>query len=226
MDMDGLSIQTMLKFINSGYIKEFADIYHLPEHFDEISRMEGFGEKSCENMKKAIEKSKSIHPVNFIYSLCIPMIGIDAAKKLVNTIGFEEFIRRMKENQGFEDIEGIGIEKSNSVHEWYCTGNNRSTLDNLLKEVDIQRVEVKDRTSGTCAGITFVITGDVFEFKNRDEFKSYVEAQGGKVTGSVSKKTNYLVNNDVESDSSKNKKAKQLGIPIISETEFIEKFGR
>ncbi len=225
MDMDGLSIQTMLKFINNGYIREFADIFHLPEHFEQISKMEGFGEKSCENMKKAIEKSRNIHPVNFIYSLCIPMIGIDAAKKFVSTIGFDEFLRRMEENQGFEDVEGIGIEKSNSVLEWYNDTNNKQMLKNLLSEVNVERVETRDTSSGSCAGITFVITGDVFEFKNRDEFKAYVEGQGGKVTGSVSKKTNYLVNNDVESASSKNKKAKQLGVPIISEAEFIDMFG-
>ena len=225
MDMDGLSIQTMLKFINNGYIREFADIFHLPEHFEQISKMEGFGEKSCENMKNAIEKSRNIHPVNFIYSLCIPMIGFDAAKKFVSTIGFDEFLRRMEENQGFEDVEGIGIEKSNSVLEWYNDTNNKQMLKNLLSEVNVERVEARDTSSGSCAGITFVITGDVFEFKNRDEFKAYVEGQGGKVTGSVSKKTNYLVNNDVESASSKYKKAKQLGVPIISEAEFIDMFG-
>ena len=225
MDMDGLSIQTMLKFINNGYIREFADIFHLPEHFEQISKMEGFGEKSCQNMKNAIEKSRNIHPVNFIYALCIPMIGIDAAKKFVSTIGFDEFLHRMEENQGFEDVEGIGIEKSNSVLEWYNDTNNKQMLKNLLREVNVESVETRDTSSGSCAGITFVITGDVFEFKNRDEFKAYVEGQGGKVTGSVSKKTNYLVNNDVESASSKNKKAKQLGVPIISEAEFIDMFG-
>ena len=205
--------------------REFADIFHLPEHFEQISKMEGFGEKSCENMKNAIEKSRNIHPVNFIYSLCIPMIGIDAAKKFVSTIGFDEFLHRMEENRGFEDVEGIGIEKSNSVLEWYNDANNKQMLKNLLSEVNVERVETRDTSSGSCAGITFVITGDVFEFRNRDEFKAYVEGQGGKVTGSVSKKTNYLVNNDVESASSKNKKAKQLGVPIISEAEFIDMFG-
>lgn len=225
MNMDGLSIQTMLKFINSGYIKEFADIFHLSEHFDEISSMEGFGEKSCENMRQAIESGRNVHPTNFIYALCIPMIGLDAGKKLVNTIGFEEFLRRMQQNQGFEDIDGIGLEKSNSILEWYNNSSNKQMLDNLLKEVEIQKVETVDTSAGKCTGITFVITGDVNEFKNRDEFKAYVESQGGKVVGSVSKKTGYLVNNDVESTTSKNKKAKDLGIPIISEATFIEMFG-
>ena len=226
MDVDGLSIQTMLTFINEGFIREFADIYALPEHFDAISSMEGFGTKSCENMGKAIEKSKSVHPVNFMYALCIPMIGTDAAKKIVNTIGFEGFIERLEQGVGFEDIEGIGGEKSGSVLQWYGRLQNQTMLKNLLSVVEIEKVEPKTNTEGSCAGITFVITGDVHDFKNRDEFKAYVESQGGKVAGSVSKKTGYLVNNDVESTSSKNKKAKDLGVPIISEDTFIQMFGR
>lgn len=225
MDIDGLSVQTMLKFINEGFIREFADIYHLSEHFDVISKLEGFGEKSCANMKAAIEKSRKIHPVNFIFALCIPMIGVDAGKKIINSIGFEGFLERMRSNTGFEDIDGIGAEKSNSILEWYAKDVNRNGLDNLLKELDIETVEVKDTSSGKCAGITFVITGDVFHFKNRNEFKAYVESEGGKVAGSVSKKTSYLVNNDVLSESSKNKKAKELGVPIISEEDFLGMFG-
>ena len=226
MDIEGLSVQTVLSFINEGYIRQFADIYTLPEHFDSISQMEGFGTKSCENMGKAIEKSKSVHPVNFIYALCIPMIGIDAAKKIVNTVGFDGFLERLEQAKGFEDIDGIGGEKSNSVLQWYERVENQKILKDLLAIVAIEKVELKATGEGRCAGITFVITGDVHEFKNRDEFKAYVEAQGGKVAGSVSGKTGYLVNNDVESTSSKNKKAKDLGVPIISEDTFIEMFGR
>lgn len=226
MDMDGLSIQTMLKFMNSGFIREFSDLFHLPEHFDKISRMDGFGEKSCGNMGRAIEKSRNAHPVNFIYALCIPMIGTDAAKKIVGTIGFEAFLHRMEAGEGFEDIDGIGGEKSNSIQQWYQSESNRSNLEHLLEEVTIENVAPKRRDGGICAGLTFVITGDVHHYKNRDEFKAYVEAQGGKVTGSVSKKTDYLVNNDLESMSSKNRKAKELGVPIISEDTFVEKFSR
>ena len=225
MDIDGLSVQTMLKFINEGFIREFADIYHLSEHFDVISKLEGFGEKSCANMKAAIEKSRKIHPVNFIFALCIPMIGIDAGKKIINSIGFEGFLERMENKTGFEDIDGIGAEKSNSILEWCEKEMNKRALDNLLKELDIEKVEVKDTSAGKCAGITFVITGDVFHFKNRNEFKAYVESEGGKVAGSVSKKTGYLVNNDVLSESSKNIKAKELGVPIISEEDFLGMFG-
>lgn len=225
MDIEGLSVQTMLRFINEGFIKEYADIYRLSEHFDTISQLEGFGEKSCENMNKAIEKSRDIHPVNLIFALCIPMIGLDAAKKIIGAVGFESFLERMESQIGFEDIEGIGGEKSNSILQWYANENNQRILKNLLSVIRVQKVEKKNTDNGRCKGVTFVITGDVYHFKNRDEFKAYVEAEGGKVAGSVSGKTNYLVNNDVESTSSKNKKAKSLNVPIISEDTFVEMFG-
>ncbi len=225
MDIDGLSIQTMLKFMNEGYIHEFADLFRLPEHFDSISRMEGFGEKSCENMAKAIEKSRNVHPVRFIYALCIPMIGTDAGKKIVRSIGFDAFMERMKNAQGLEDIDGIGEEKSGSILRWYQNPANQAELEHLLKEVRIEPVAPEEASQGRCAGITFVITGEVHHYKNREEFKNYVESEGGKVAGSVSKKTGYLVNNDTESASSKNRKAKELGIPIISEDRFLELFG-
>lgn len=223
MDIDGLSIQTMLRFINAGFIHEFADIYHLKEHFDEITRMEGFGEKSVANMDHSIEKSRKVHPVNFIFALCIPFIGVDAGKKIVGSIGFDAFLQRLEKGEGFEDIDGIGVERSNSIRSWYAQESNRSLLQHLLVELSIERVEPK-REGGALSGMVFVITGDVHHYKNRDEFKAYVESQGGKVTGSVSKKTSCLVNNDVESTSSKNKKAKELGIPIISEEEFIARY--
>lgn len=226
MDIDGLSIQTMLKFINEGYIHEFADIYHLREHFDVISQMEGFGEKSVHNMDTSIEASRKVHPVNFIFALCIPLIGTDAAKKIVNTIGFDAFLQRMEESVGFDDIDGIGVERSNSILKWYTNEHNRMSLEHLLKELEIEDVQPVDTSDGLCTGLTFVITGDVHHFKNRDAFKAYVESQGGKVAGSVSGKTSYLVNNDVESNSSKNRKAKDLGVPILSEDAFVEHFVR
>ena len=226
MDIDGLSIQTMLKFINEGYIHEFADIYHLREHFEVISQMEGFGEKSVHNMDTSIEASRKVHPVNFIFALCIPLIGTDAAKKIVNTIGFDAFLQRMEESVGFDDIDGIGVERSNSILKWYTNEHNRMSLEHLLKELEIEDVQPVDTSDGLCTGLTFVITGDVHHFKNRDAFKAYVESQGGKVAGSVSGKTSYLVNNDVESNSSKNRKAKDLGVPILSEDAFVEQFVR
>ena len=226
MDIDGLSIQTMLKFMNEGFIGRFADIYHLSDHAEAIKEMDGFGEKSCDNMLQAIEKSRRALPVNFIYALCIPMIGVDAGKKIVGKAGFEGFLSRMQDGTGFEDIEGIGPEKSSSVMEWYANDKNRSSLQALLKEVTIEQTEKAAPEGDSCKGITFVITGEVSHYKNRDELKAYVEAHGGKVTGSVTSKTDYLINNDIESTSSKNKKAKELGVPIITEEEFIVKFGK
>ena len=225
MDIDGLSIQTMLKFMNEGFLKEFQDIYHLSEHAEEIRQMEGFGEKSCENMMKAIEKSRQANPVNFIYALCIPMMGIDAGKKIIADGGFEGFLERLEQKKGFEDIDGIGPEKSGSALLWYENDKNRLSLQALLQEVTIEKTDRKPDAQGKCAGLTFVITGEVSHYKNRDEFKAYVEASGGKVTGSVTSKTNYLVNNDAASASSKNRKAKELGIPIITEEEFLSRFG-
>ena len=224
MDIDGLSIQTMLRFMNEGFVHEFADIYHLEEHAGTIRNMEGFGEKSCENLLNAIEKSREVKAVNFIYALCIPMIGVDAAKKIVGSVSFEGFLERMQSGQGFEDVDGIGPEKSGSVMEWYQNPKNKEALEHLLQEIRITQGEAVSAKEGTCVGLTFVITGDVHQFKNRDAFKSYVEQQGGKVTGSVSAKTNFLINNDSESSSSKNRKAKELGIPILTEDEFVERF--
>lgn len=225
MDIDGLSIQTMLKFMNEGFISTFADIYHLSAHADAIMEMEGFGAKSCDNMMRAIEKSRKARPVNFIYALCIPMFGLDAGKKITSVIGFDGFLKRLKEGSGFEDIDGIGPEKSKSVMEWYENPKNQASLEALLKEVEIEKAELKVEEGGRCEGLTFVITGDVHHYKNRDAFKAYVESAGGKVTGSVTGKTSYLVNNDTASTSSKNRKAKELGVPIISEDTFVEKFG-
>ncbi len=225
MDIDGLSIQTILRFMNEGFIGDFADIYRLSKYADTIRQMEGFGDKSCENMMRAIEKSRVANPVSFIYALCIPMIGVDAGKKIVAQCGFEGFLERLGKGLGFEDIDGIGPEKSGSALLWYENEKNRSSLKELLKEVTIEKVDLKPDKEGKCAGLTFVITGDVHHYKNRDGFKAYVEAGGGKVTGSVTSKTDYLVNNDAQSSSSKNRKAKELGIPIITEDEFVSRFG-
>lgn len=225
MDIDGLSAQTLIKFINAGFISDFADIYTIEKYREEITALDGFGEKSFSNLLESVEKSRNVSPVNFIFALSIPMIGIDAAKRIIKTLGTDGFFARLGNGDGFEDIDGIGGEKSASVIEWYAQKKNRELLSKLLIYINVEKVEASDETGGKCAGLVFVITGDVHIYKNRDEFKAYVEAQGGKVTGSVSGKTNYLVNNDTESSSSKNQKAKSLGIPVISEEKFIEMFG-
>lgn len=224
MDIDGLSIQTVLAFVNRGFIHEFGDIYRLQTHADEIREMEGFGQKSCDNLMAAIEKSRKVNPVNFIFALCIPLIGIDAGKKIIASIGTKGFLDRVAAGEGFEDIDGIGPEKSTAMIDWFSDEKNSAVFADLLSELQVEDIVPREKTGGRCEGITFVITGDVHDFANRDAFKAYVESEGGKVTGSVSKKTSYLVNNDTESDSSKNRKAKELGIPVISEDQFIQMF--
>lgn len=225
VDIDGLSIKRIAKFINMGFIKDFADIYSIASHKDSIVSMEGFGEKSYKNLIDAVEKSRNISPINFIYALCIPLIGVDAGKRIIAKYGTNGFIDRLRKGESFEEVEGIGPEKSSSIINWYKDVENSELFNKLIDVLNVEEIAPKEeKTDGRCNGLTFVITGDVFEFKNRNEFKAYVESEGGKVTGSVSKKTDYLVNNDVNSTSGKNKDAKKLGIPIISEKEFIEKF--
>lgn len=224
-DIDGLSIQSLLVFVNNGLIKSFEDIFHLSEHKNKIMCLDGFGEKSCENLFSAIERSRKISPINLIFALNIPSIGTDAAKRIINKIGFSGFMERLNSNTGFEDISGIGPERSKSILSWFETPENRKSFMNLLDEVVIDNYDVHYAPNGLCDGIVFVITGNVFVFENREKLKKYIEEQGGAVTGSVSTKTNYLINNDFSSTSSKNKKAISLGIPIISEQEFINLFG-
>lgn len=227
MDIDGLSIETIGKFINSGIITDFVSFFHISEHQDEIESMEGFGKKSFSNLVKAVEKSRDVHPANFINALSIPKIGIDAGKKLTAKFGTKGLLEHLDSGEGFEDIDGFGAEKSGSILTWYADEKNREQFTRLVAELRLQDIApVSEDAGGSCAGKTFVITGDVHSFKNRDEFKAYVESQGGKVAGSVSGKTSFLVNNDAASASSKNKKAQSLGIPIITEDEFIARFGQ
>lgn len=225
MDIDGLSTETIVKFINKGFITDFASIYNIAKYKNEIVTMEGFGEKSYNNLINSIEISRHKSPVNFIYALCIPMIGLDAAKRFVSALGTDGFFSRLKNGERFDDIDGIGPERSSSVALWYQNEKNKACLESLMKQVEIDMLPPSTESSGKCKGLTFVITGDVHIFKNRNEFKEYVESQGGKVTGSVSNKTDYLVNNDINSTSSKNSKAKSLGIEIITEDIFAERFG-
>lgn len=222
MNIDGLSEKTLMKFINEKFITDYTSLYHLDKYRDTIVDMEGFGERSFEKIWNEVEKSRTMNPVNFIFALGIPMIGLDAAKKIIKTCGTSGFLNKLETNTGFEDVEGIGKERSNSIIAWYK--KNEMMFKDLMNEVSLDIVEPKLSNEGSCSGLTFVITGDVHYFKNRNEFKAFVETNGGKVSGSVSKKTDYLVNNDVESTTGKNKKAKELGVKVISEDEFVEMF--
>lgn len=225
LEIDGLSIQTLLTFINKGFIHRYQDIFHLSQYADQIREMEGFGQKSCDNLLAAIEKSRKTTPVKFIYSLCIPLIGVDAGKKLVARLGTRGLLDRMRSGEGFEDVDGIGPEKSGAIVQWCGQEENKQDFEALLQELELEQLQPQEKAQGNCQGLTFVITGDVHHYKNRAQLKEYIESQGGTVTGSVSKKTSYLINNDVASQSGKNKKAKELGIPILSEDDFVAQFG-
>lgn len=225
LEIDGLSIQTLLAFINKGFIHRYQDIFHLSQYADQIREMEGFGQKSCDNLLAAIEKSRKTTPVKFIYSLCIPLIGVDAGKKLVARLGTQGLLDRMRSGEGFEDVDGIGPEKSGAIVQWCIQEENKQDFEALLQELELEQLQPQEKAQGSCQGLTFVITGDVHYYKNRAQLKEYIESQGGTVTGSVSKKTSYLINNDVASQSGKNKKAKELGIPILSEDDFVAQFG-
>ncbi len=226
MDIDGISIQSLRDFVEEGLVRTFSDVFRLPEHAGRIAQMSGFGEKSSDNLMEAIGKArKKVDPVRFLNALCIPQIGPDAAKRLMAACGWKGFQERLESGREFADVDGIGEERSGAIHDWYSDPKNRKTYEELLDLLDIIPVEPKENAGGSCEGITFVITGDVHSFKNRNEFKAYVESQGGRVAGSVSGKTGFLVNNDVQSSSSKNRKAAELGIPILTEEEFIARFG-
>lgn len=225
LDIDGLSVETLRDFVNEGFIRGYADIFSLPSHAARIETMPGYGKRSCENLVAAIEKSREAKPISFINALCIPLISIDASKKIVASCGWQGFLGRLESGEGFEDVPGIGPEKSGSILQWYANAENRAELEKLLGILNIENTEPSAARDGSCSGLTFVITGDVHSFRNRDAFKTYVEEQGGKVTGSVTKKTDFLVNNDSASSSSKNMKAKELNIPVITEDEFIARYG-
>lgn len=225
LDIDGLSVQTLHEFVNRGYLRDFADLYHLDRYADEIVGLEGFGEKSCANLMAAIEKSRRVDPIHLIFALCIPSIGVDAGKKLIAALGTQGFLARIESGEGFEDVDGIGTERSNAILNWFADRENKGLFDRLMAEIELADVAPKAEAEGTCKGLSFVITGDVHIFKNRNAFKAYVEQQGGAVTGSVSGKTSFLVSNDEDAASSKAKKAKALGIPVLTEETFISQYG-
>ena len=226
MDIDGLSIESLRDFVGCGFVHNFADIFRLSRHAEEIQQLEGFGRKSCDNLLAAIERSRTnTDAVHFLTALSIPQIGVDAAKRLVFAYGWPGFVQALEQGADFSGVNGLGPERSAAILGWYADEGNRHVFDELLELLSIPAAEPVTETKGSCVGLTFVITGDVHSFRNRDAFKAYVEANGGKVAGSVSKKTSFLVNNDLESTSSKNVKARKLGIPILSEDDFIARFG-
>ena len=221
LNIEGLSESTLEKFISRGFIKDFVDIYHLDRYEDEIKSMEGFGEKSYKKLIASVEKSRKTTLPKVIYALGIAGIGLANAKVICRE--FKNDIEKIKSLTAEElsEVQGIGQVLANAFTEYFADEKHVENLTKLLAELEIP--EEKEETGKQIfAGVNFVITGSVHHFANRNAVKELIESLGGKVTGSVTSKTNYLINNDVTSTSSKNKKANELGVPIISEEDFLK----
>ena len=223
MNVDGLSEATLDKMIEKGFLKELPDLFHLSDYAEEIKSMEGFGQKSCDNLLASIEKSRKVMMPNFLFSLGILNIGLANAKLICKELAYDFDRIRNADLEELCSIGGIGEVIARTMMDYFANEHNNEMLDLLLKEVDLQVPEVSVTEAGQgLDGKTFVITGSVNHFKNRNELKAKIEELGGKVTGSVTGKTDYLINNDNTSSSSKNKKAKELAVPIITEEEFLQ----
>lgn len=231
MNIKGLSESTLQKFIEHGFIREFADLYHFDRYRDQIVEMEGFGQKSYDKLIAAVEASRKTSFVPFIHALGIPNIGKGQAKLFNKEYSgdVKKFFEDVYNRHDFTHIEGIGEVLNDNLLQWgneYLRSEGRVTNDlviyHLLKEVDIQIPEKVLEHTDSLNGKIFVITGKLNHFVNRDELVAKIEELGGKASGSVSKNTSYLINNDVNSTSGKNKKAKELGVPIISEDDFLK----
>ena len=220
MNIEGLSEATLEKFIINGYVKDFTDIFHLDRYEAEIKTMEGFGEKSYENLRKRIENARKTTLPRLIYSLGIPNIGISNAKMICRALGEDpkRVIRSTEEE--LSAISGVGGVIAGTFVEYFKDTAHVDVFDRLLKEVELTKETSEEDQK--FAGVNFVITGSVEHFVNRAQVKEEIEKRGGKVTGSVTSKTNYLINNDTGSGTAKNKKARELGIPIISEEDFLQ----
>ena len=221
MNIEGLSEATLEKFIMNGYVKDFTDLFHLDRYADEIRRMDGFGDKSYENLQNSIKNARTTTLPRLVYSLGIPNIGIANAKMICGALGNDPERILNATVEELSEISGVGGVIAGTFADYFADEEHRELFRRLLAEVEIPKEEITE-DSRKFAGVNFVITGSVNHFANRAEVKEEIEKRGGKVTGSVTSKTNYLINNDVESTSSKNRKARELGVPIISEEEFLK----
>jgi DNA ligase (NAD+) len=212
------------KFIAKGFIHEFADLFRLADHRDEIIEMEGLGQRSFENLMEAIEAARRTTRVRLLYSLGIPTIGLANAKVICKFFEYDWLRIQSAAAEDLVQIDGVGEVMAENFVSWFADETNRVKLDHLLAEITFAE-ESAPAADGSLSGMIFVVTGTLETWENRDALKSTIESMGGKVTGSVSEKTTYLINNDVHSASSKNKKAKTLGVPIISEEDFRAMIG-
>ncbi len=220
LNIDGMSEATLEKFIAAGFIHEFADIFHLDRHEESIITMEGFGQKSYDNLVAAVKTASHTTLPRMIYGLGIPGIGTANARMLCREFHSDFDRLRHAQQEELVLVDGIGQVLADAWVSYFSLEKNNEQVDRLLAELTIEQEE-ESQTAAVFAGMTFVITGSVEHFANRKELQAAIEVRGGKATGSVTSKTTYLINNDVTSNSSKNKKAKELGVPIISEKDFL-----
>ena len=217
MDVEGLSEMTVEKFVSIGIIKEPADIFKLSQHEDQIVSMDGFGKKSFDNLIESTERAKKTTPDKFLYSLGIPGIGSANAKVIAKACKNDwDTIQNLKVEE-LTEIEGVGDILAKGFRDFFDDKTNKRIVEDLLEVIELDQEYKVDESAMFLEGLTFVITGSLNHYSNRDELTSVLEKSGAKVAGSVSSKTSYLINNDVSSNSGKNKKAKELGIPIIDE---------
>ena len=221
LNIEGLSEATLEKFISLGYIREFADIFHLDRYQEEIQSLEGFGEKSYRNLAASAEKARNTTLPRVIYALGIANIGLANAKVICKEFRYDVEAMLKATEEELNEIPGVGGVIAKAFVDYFASERHVRQFRDLLGELVIPE-EVMEEAKQIFAGVNFVITGSVEHFANRGEVKELIESLGGKVTGSVTSKTNYLINNDVTSTSSKNKKANDLGVPIISEETFLE----
>ena len=221
MNIDGLSEATLTKMIDKGFLSELYDLYELKQYQNEIVQMEGFGEKSCANLLDSIERSRATTLPRFVYGLGILNIGAANARLLCKHFGYDLNVLMEASVEDMVEIEGIGEVIAASVRDYFDNVHNQKVVEKLLAFLTFEEMQEESGETQLLSGKTFVITGSVEHFKNRKELKERIEALGGKVTGSVSKNTDYLINNDNQSNSTKNKKAKELEIPILTEEEFL-----
>lgn len=221
LNIDGLSEATLEKFIQHGFLKNFCDLYHLEKFRDKIIALDGFGEKSYENLLTSVENSRNTTLPKFIYGLGIANVGLSNAKMIVQALGndIEKIIHAGR--QELEKIDGVGAVIADTFASYFENEKNKEEFYKLLQEMHIEKAQ-DNQNNQILTGKVFVITGSLEHFENRNQLKERIEQLGGKVTGSVTGKTSYLINNDSHSTSSKNKTAAKLGVPVITENEFLE----
>lgn len=224
MNIDGLSEATIEKLIAKGMLTELADLFKLAQYKEEIVQMEGFGEKSFEKLIAATEAARETTLPKFIYSLGIPNIGLSNAKMICKALDNDLEKVRNAAVEELVEIDGVGEVIAKAFEEFFASDSNNKMVEDLLKEIHLQQMEVS-AAEQSLTGKVFVVTGSLERFSNRNALKERIEELGGKVTGSVTSKTDYLINNDITSNSSKNKKAKELNIPILTEEDAITQFG-